>query len=66
MGRKAVLAELYRGYEIWHRPWIKRRPWRAQVPDNPERYADKKTLTEARTLIDCRLWALKHKAGKNV
>lgn len=48
---KAELHGDYLGYEIWHRPRIKRCPWRAQVPGAPGHFADKATLEEARAFI---------------
>ena len=48
------LYEMHRGYCIWHQPDLKRRPWRAQLIDDPDpaRGADKRTLEEARAFID--------------
>jgi hypothetical protein len=55
MEKRPILHETHHGYKIYHRPWIVRRPWRAQVPDRPTRCADVATLDAARAFIDRRL-----------
>lgn len=51
---KSRLHETYKGYEIRHRYWLKRRPWRAQLPDPEGRtvWCDVASLQAARALID--------------
>ena len=53
---KSELVEVYRGYEIRYRPWLKRRPWRCQYPhpDDPKRmlWADVVSQERARWIID--------------
>ena len=60
---KSTLVEKYRGYEIRHRPWLKRRPWRVQVPNDDGRnlWGDRPSLQAARDTIDRSLLLMKRK-----
>lgn len=49
---KPVYHSTHKGYRIYHRPTIKRRPWRCEVPQHPGRHADKRSLTACRNFID--------------
>ena len=58
---KSTLHETHHGYEIRHRPWRRRNPWRCQVP-NPRSHAlwcDIASPQAARALIDRSLLLLK-------
>lgn len=55
MPKNPELVETHRGHRIWHRPWIKRRPYRCEVPrrvGDRERGADKASQAGCRELID--------------
>ena len=52
---KSELIETYRGYEIRHRPWLKRRAWRVQIPPahgGRTLWADVESQERARWHID--------------
>lgn len=50
---KSTLHETYKGYQIRHRPWLKRRPWRAQIPyDGRVKWCDVDSVAHAKNLID--------------
>lgn len=46
------LHETYKGYKIYHRARIKRRPWRCEVPGTNGRMADEYTLQGCKKLRD--------------
>jgi hypothetical protein len=50
MDKRPVLHEIYQGYVIYHRPWLKRRPWRVKLSDR--RGADHASLEACKNFID--------------
>jgi len=54
MSKKPILHETYRGYKIWHRPWLKRRPYQCEVPHFPgqSRKSDRGNVAGCRNMID--------------
>jgi hypothetical protein len=60
---KSDLIETYKGYQIRHRPWLKRHDWRCQVPnaEGSNRWCNVASHQRARQLIDRQLLLMRLK-----
>jgi hypothetical protein len=52
--KTATLHETYKGYKIWHRPWLKLRPWRCEIPHatHGSGHGEYGTLAGCKNIID--------------